>query len=645
MKWLGDLTENQTVDFKFSTHQADGTPITLAGTPVVKIYKANATDSEVATGVTLTVDFDTVTGLHHVRIDTSDAFYAVANDYSVVITTGTVDGVSVVGTVLATFSIENRYGSSSRYFQNVAREAHGVAGTEWHFASAAVGGNDANDGLSWKTPKADPTLVAPTAGDEIRLGACEFDLGVTYIQQVEGVNIRGSGMGSTRVVTANDSRAGIEIASYAEVTDLTVISSVYAAIGTSDVTATDAVLRRVRAYGLTDGMIVAGPYANCTVRVCDSILESTYDGLATQSGDHEVYLYDTVVRSVGPCASGPTNGVVVYQGGFVAMVGGSIEARNGTGFTKGVRLPGGGFGTGSFIGLGVDIYTSTSTDADKSVSNEGPGKATLIGGDYDRAKFSNTGAGSIVEIAADVTAQGVRDAMKLAPTSGDPAAGSVDKHLDDIPTTAAPTTAQIKTAVEAAGGHLALILEDTGTTLPGTLTTIAGYVDCLPATWVTVPTAAQIKIAVEAEGSSLAAIKAKTDLIVAGGVTIASPILSDGSLEIIRGDAYDAADGRAITLTDTGSTWPDLTEATVTLSIRLKKTDALEATIVGTVADPGTATQSVTFEPTAEDTAALTPAYEAEETHWYDVQAAWTVGGPVTLAGPAGCTVRQDVTR
>jgi len=34
-----------------------------------------------------------------------------------------------------------------------------------------------------------------------------------------------------------------------------------------------------------------------------------------------------------------------------------------------------------------------------------------------------------------LTAQQTRDAMKLAPTAGDPAAGSVDKHLDDIPIT------------------------------------------------------------------------------------------------------------------------------------------------------------------------------------------------------------------
>lgn len=57
-------------------------------------------------------------------------------------------------------------------------------------------------------------------------------------------------------------------------------------------------------------------------------------------------------------------------------------------------------------------------------------------------------------------AQETRDAMKLAPTAGAPAAGSVDKHLDDASTHDA---AAVKTAVEAAGSHLALILADTGT--------------------------------------------------------------------------------------------------------------------------------------------------------------------------------------
>jgi hypothetical protein len=109
MRDLGNRTEDSTIDFAFHTTAADGTPTTLSGTPAISVYKANGTTQSGA-GVTLTADFDSVTGLNHVRIDTSaDAFYAVASDYIVVITTGTVDGTSVVGAVVATFSIENRF--------------------------------------------------------------------------------------------------------------------------------------------------------------------------------------------------------------------------------------------------------------------------------------------------------------------------------------------------------------------------------------------------------------------------------------------------------------------------------------------------------------------------------------------------------
>jgi hypothetical protein len=110
MQYLGDYAEDYaTLNFKFSTHKADGTPATLSGTPAISVYKANGTTQSTA-GITLTADFDSVTGLNNVLIDLSDdAFYAVANDYQVVITTGTVNSVSVVGTVLAHFSIENRF--------------------------------------------------------------------------------------------------------------------------------------------------------------------------------------------------------------------------------------------------------------------------------------------------------------------------------------------------------------------------------------------------------------------------------------------------------------------------------------------------------------------------------------------------------
>jgi hypothetical protein len=108
---LGNIVAGDSIlDFDFNTHTALGKPITLAGTPVIKVYKGKATETETTKGVTLTIDHDGIIGKHHVRIVTSDGFYTIANDYSVVLTAGTVDGQSVAGTVLAHFSVLNRAG-------------------------------------------------------------------------------------------------------------------------------------------------------------------------------------------------------------------------------------------------------------------------------------------------------------------------------------------------------------------------------------------------------------------------------------------------------------------------------------------------------------------------------------------------------
>jgi hypothetical protein len=106
-KELGDFSASQTIDFNFNSHLGNGAPTTLAGTPIVAVYKDNNT-VQTTTGPTLTVDFDSVTGLNHVRIVTTDTFYAIETDYEVVLQAGTVAGTSVAGTVLAHFSIENR---------------------------------------------------------------------------------------------------------------------------------------------------------------------------------------------------------------------------------------------------------------------------------------------------------------------------------------------------------------------------------------------------------------------------------------------------------------------------------------------------------------------------------------------------------
>lgn len=108
MSYLNDICLGDTFDFKFTTRQISGAPFTLAGSPVISAYPGNST-TEITAGITLTVDFDGKTGLNNVRVvATSGNGYATATNYAMVITTGTVNSVSVVGEVQAHFSIENR---------------------------------------------------------------------------------------------------------------------------------------------------------------------------------------------------------------------------------------------------------------------------------------------------------------------------------------------------------------------------------------------------------------------------------------------------------------------------------------------------------------------------------------------------------
>jgi len=108
VSWKGDYSEDfATLNFKFTT-LANEVPTTLAGSPVVSVYESNST-TQITGGITLTVDFDGVTGLNNVLIDLSaDALYVPGKDYHAVITTGTVSSVSVVGRVVGEFSIQNR---------------------------------------------------------------------------------------------------------------------------------------------------------------------------------------------------------------------------------------------------------------------------------------------------------------------------------------------------------------------------------------------------------------------------------------------------------------------------------------------------------------------------------------------------------
>jgi hypothetical protein len=98
---------------RFNTRKFDNTPVTFAGSPAISIYKNSVTES--TAGVTLIVDYDSRTGLHYLTIDTSTdpTFYVSGEDYDAIVTSGTVDSVSVVGEKVYTFCLENRFINSA----------------------------------------------------------------------------------------------------------------------------------------------------------------------------------------------------------------------------------------------------------------------------------------------------------------------------------------------------------------------------------------------------------------------------------------------------------------------------------------------------------------------------------------------------
>lgn len=124
MAYYGDIRLADTIDVKFCTVQTTGAPFTLAGSPVISAYPANST-TQLTAGITLSVDFDSVTGLNNVRVVASGGNgYATATNYDLVITTGTVNSVSAVGYVVGSFSIGNRTNNFDDLYA-----AHVIAGS------------------------------------------------------------------------------------------------------------------------------------------------------------------------------------------------------------------------------------------------------------------------------------------------------------------------------------------------------------------------------------------------------------------------------------------------------------------------------------------------------------------------------------
>lgn len=162
--------------FHFTTRQfSSGAPITSASL-ALSVYKDDGT-TQSTSGITttFTTGFDGVAGLVSVKIDTSSdgTFYAAAHDFSVVVTTGTADSVSIVGEVVGYFSIENR---SALMPTTAARKVDVSAGGEVGIDWANVGSPTTAVDLSGTTIKTTQKVDVET----IKTQAVTAAAGVTF---------------------------------------------------------------------------------------------------------------------------------------------------------------------------------------------------------------------------------------------------------------------------------------------------------------------------------------------------------------------------------------------------------------------------------------------------------------------------------
>lgn len=129
----GDIQLGDTIQWLFTTVDGSGVPTILTGSPTATAYTDGGT-TQSATGVTLTANFDGVTGLNlMVVVASSGNGFAAGENIEIVLDAGTVDSNTVVGYAVGSFSVENRSNLRPTTVGNneVDVTATGAVGIDW----------------------------------------------------------------------------------------------------------------------------------------------------------------------------------------------------------------------------------------------------------------------------------------------------------------------------------------------------------------------------------------------------------------------------------------------------------------------------------------------------------------------------------
>ena len=112
MSYYGNIKLGDVIDIKFTTVNSIGIPTSLTSGSIAA-YPGNSV-TEVTSGITLSTDFDSLSGLNNVNVvATSGNGYTDITNYSLVVMSGTVDGNPIAGYVVGSFSIGARISNLS----------------------------------------------------------------------------------------------------------------------------------------------------------------------------------------------------------------------------------------------------------------------------------------------------------------------------------------------------------------------------------------------------------------------------------------------------------------------------------------------------------------------------------------------------
>jgi hypothetical protein len=346
---LGDFDLSAVIYFKFTTYRpSTGAPFALGGTPAISVYKDNST-TQSTTGVTLTTDFDSVTGLNHVAIDTSadGSFYSSGSFFDVVITTGTVDSVSAVGSVVGRFTIRKTADlKPTTAGRTLDVSAGGEAGLDW----ANVGSPTTTLNLSGTTIKTATDVETDTADIQSRIPAALVSGRIDASVGAMAANTMTASALATDAVTEIQSGLALatDLATVAGYLD-TEIAAIKAKTdnlpanpaSTTNITAASGIT--VSAIG--DNVITAAAIATDAVTEIQSGL-ATSSALTAVAGvttkldttmelDGAVYRFTTNALEQGPAGAGgdPWDDVLpgAYAAGTAGYILGNLSASTGSG--------------------------------------------------------------------------------------------------------------------------------------------------------------------------------------------------------------------------------------------------------------------------------------------------------------------------